>query len=989
LNQTRTTRWTYTANGLVASMTDATGGIWQYGWDTSGNRTSEINPLGHKTSYAYDAAGRLKSQTDPNGLVTAFTWDARGRMLTQTASAETTAYSYTATGQLATAKLPSGYAVTYGYDNAQRLISATDNRGNKISYTLDAAGNRTREEVRDASDAIAKVTTRIVNTMNQVTQVQGALGQTTQLTYDANGEPISQTDPMALTTRQTLDGLSRPTATTFADSNAASQAWNQLDQLTAVTDPKGVKTSYTTNAFGDTTGEISPDIGTVNYQHDAMGRVIRQTDAKGNVTTWVRDALGRPTNVNYAAGHEVNYSWDASGQIGYLQSIEDKSGTTVYTRDKLGRITKKVQSVNDNPRSPSRYATSYSYAGGELASITYPSGLKVIYSHDATGQITGIATQASGLNKPVKAFVKNLAWTALNQPGSWSWSNGDTAARSFDADGRMAQSEIASYSYDAGSRIIGITQNLWATRTPTTTSTGTVTAYLTPLTFTADYDSRNRLIAFNRAGSQTSYSYDPNSNRLTAIDRVTSDIDLEAQFGAADDFVLTTNQNLVVDATSNKLLGFKQTVIKTMAGNTASTVVTPINYSLDANGSLTSDGLRSFEYDASNRLFKVKLSKDGEAASVKYLHNALGQRVFKSEIRVAQTLPNKATLGKGFVDWLTSSFQWMFVRDQASTSIGTGYSYADGALPEWALLGEYDNGSASGSGRTEYIWLPTPDGAMPIGLYRNGKLFAIHADHLGTPRLMTNEAKAAVWQWPYSAFGNNKPTGVVKVIASPNQSEVIKATAAVEMNLRFPGQYYDEETRAFHNYRRIYDQKTGQYWQLDPMGMAAGLNRVVYAGANPLGITDPTGQFPFLAVPGVCAAGGCEAILIALGLGANELGKQALPQSDAACCTAFKDVYEPNSGKHGADARSGGKGRISSEPTNGATVLANSFNAGAARIGYDEATGEIVIFRNHRTDEINCIKHWHGYVVYQRDLTTEQWKAGKDAGIPKWPRKPQ
>jgi RHS repeat-associated protein len=470
--------------------------------------------------------------------------------------------------------------------------------------------------------------------------------------------------------------------------------------------------------------------------------------------------------------------------------------------------------------------------------------LKVIYGRDATGQITGIATQASGDNKPFKAFVKNLAWTALSQPGSWSWNNGDTAARSFDADGRMSSSEIASYSYDAGSRIIGITQNLWATRTGT--ATGTVTAYLKPLAFTADYDSRNRLIAFNRTGSQTSYSYDPNSNRLTAIDKVTSDIDLEAQFGAADDFVLTTNQNLAVDATSNKLLGFKQTVIKTMAGNTASTVVTPINYTVDSNGSLTSDGLRSFEYDASNRLSKVKLSKDGEAASVKYLHNALGQRVFKSEIRVAQTLPNKATLGKGFVDWLTSSFQWMFVRDEASTSIGTAYSYADGALPEWALLGEYDNGSASGSGRTEYIWLPTPDGAMPIGLYRNGKLFAIHADHLGTPRLMTNEAKTAVWQWPYSAFGNNKPTGVVKVSANPtqattNQLETLKATAAVEMNLRFPGQYYDEETRAHYNYRRIYDQFMGRYWQSDPIGLAAGLNVYGYVHSDPLRIADQLG----------------------------------------------------------------------------------------------------------------------------------------------------
>ena len=104
---------------------------------------------------------------------------------------------------------------------------------------------------------------------------------------------------------------------------------------------------------------------------------------------------------------------------------------------------------------------------------------------------------------------------------------------------------------------------------------------------------------------------------------------------------------------------------------------------------------------------------------------------------------------------------------QADASVGTAYSYADGQLPDWALLGEYDNGSASGAGRTEYIWLQTADGAMPIGMYRGGKFYAIHADHLGTPRLTTDETKAPVWQWPYSGFGNNKPTGVLQATGKP------------------------------------------------------------------------------------------------------------------------------------------------------------------------------------------------------------------------------
>ena len=198
------------------------------------------------------------------------------------------------------------------------------------------------------------------------------------------------------------------------------------------------------------------------------------------------------------------------------------------------------------------------------------------------------------------------------------------------------------------------------------------------------------------------------------------------------------------------------------------TISSDVTYSLDATDNITSDGLRDFEYDEANRLSKVKLFKDGEAARIRYLHNAMGQRVFKGEPEAEQTLPNETELGVDFITWLKSNFKWLFAQAQANTSIGTGYIYADSPLPSWALLGEYDNGSATGKGRTEYLWLPTDDGsAVPIGIFRNGKIFAVHTDHLGTPRLMTNEDNTPVWQWPYSAFGNNKPTGILKATPNP------------------------------------------------------------------------------------------------------------------------------------------------------------------------------------------------------------------------------
>ncbi len=871
--QTRGQSGAYNAQGLPAQMTDARGGQWAYSYDAQGNRTTERNPLGHETRWQYDGAGRVTRQTEANGLVSSYSYDPRGRLTQASRGGEATTYSYTPTGLLASASLPSGHAINYQYDAAQRLTGASDNRGNSVAYTLDGMGNRVREEVKDAGGAIALVTARVINSLNKVAAVQGASGQTTALGYDANGEPISQTDPLNQTTRQTLDGLKRPSATTFADNAAATQAWNQLDQLTQVTDPKGVATQYVRNAFGEVLSEASPDTGTTSYQRDAAGAVVAMTDARGITTQISRDALGRPVQTTRGPAHQTVYTWDTQ-QKGYLAKVEDPSGATTWERDAQGRTLRKTQLVNDNPANPASFSTAYSYsAGGELAAITYPSGLKVSYQRNAAGQISAISTQVPGRNKPVTPFVSNLTHTALGQPKAWNWVNGAAASRSFDADGRMTDTEFASYSYDDASRIASITQNLWASRTVTQTvgtTTATVTQlYQTPLRWFAGYDNRNRLTSFERAGAQTSYTYDANSNRLSAIDASTSDTDLDGQFEQSD-FNQSTRQALNIASDSNRLLGFSQNLTRMRGDRTISSATSNVNYTLDAAGNLTSDGLRTFDYDEANRISKARIFKDGEAARISYLHNAQGQRVFKGEPSTEQTLPSQAELGQGFIDWLKANFKWMFAQAQANTSIGTAYTFGGGPIPSWAILGEYDNGAAKGAGRSEYIWLPTPGGAIPVGMFRNGNFFAIHTDHLGTPRLMTNEDNQPVWQWPYSAFGTTKPTGVLKATANPRTAVVVidntplppqgrekqraqaaapmnsnivllKATAAPEMNLRFPGQYEDAEMGTFYNYFRSYQPNQGRYTQGDPIGLEGGLNRFSYVEGNPASRVDPLG----------------------------------------------------------------------------------------------------------------------------------------------------
>ncbi|MDO9163299.1 MAG: RHS repeat-associated core domain-containing protein [Methylococcaceae bacterium] len=114
---------------------------------------------------------------------------------------------------------------------------------------------------------------------------------------------------------------------------------------------------------------------------------------------------------------------------------------------------------------------------------------------------------------------------------------------------------------------------------------------------------------------------------------------------------------------------------------------------------------------------------------------------------------------------------------------------------------------------------------------QQAQIYFIQADHLNAPRVMLNNANIPVWRWDAAdAFGttlpNEDPDG------DGNQ---------FEYNLRFPGQYYDQETGLHYNYFRDYDPSTGRYIQSDPIGLSGGLNTYGYVGGDPVNVVDPLG----------------------------------------------------------------------------------------------------------------------------------------------------
>jgi RHS repeat-associated protein len=131
-------------------------------------------------------------------------------------------------------------------------------------------------------------------------------------------------------------------------------------------------------------------------------------------------------------------------------------------------------------------------------------------------------------------------------------------------------------------------------------------------------------------------------------------------------------------------------------------------------------------------------------------------------------------------------------------------------------------------------------------VYRNGNLYAVHTDQLGTPRSITDAAKQPVWQWPYSAFGDNKPTGPLSTIQTTSTtgatSTQLKATTpTLNFSLRYPGLYCDDESQLCYNWWRSYRPFDAGFTQMDPAGLSAGPNRRIYAHHNALRYTDRSG----------------------------------------------------------------------------------------------------------------------------------------------------
>jgi RHS repeat-associated protein len=599
---------TYNAKGLVETVdgprTDVLD-ITRYAYDAQGRLFTVTNALGQVTTYeAYDTYGNPGKITDANGIVTLATYTPEGWLQTTTRDANgikaTTTLTYDAAGNITQTKDADGVVLIYTFDDANRLTDIRDGAGDRIHYTLDLGGNRTKEETFDSTGTVRRTVARSFNSLSQVLTVTDALNRTvlsfdTTDGYDAEGHPIHSRDAAGTQQKKGYDGLGRLVSSIddYNGTNAGSKdaqtvtVYDASDNVAGISDPSALNTVYDHNGLGDLTGVHSPDTGATLFTVDAAGNSLTKTDAKGAVTTYAYDALNRVKSATYAdATLNIGYFYDeantvtgctASSPIGHLTRIVENGVTTSYCYDARGNVTDKRQTMGTVTDT-----LHYAYTpANRVLSQTRPGGAVVAYTRNGLGQVTGVSvTPSSGA---AQAVASSITWLPFGPIQSYTLGNGQAVVRTYDKNYRVT--DIVSpalelhFVLDAMGNITGVTET---------------------------------------GGAGATYGYDP-LYRLTSVTDPT---------GKA---IETYTYNQTGDRLAKTAPGAYTGTYKYKAGTHWLTNMGTATRTYDANGNTTGSSsagtVWGYGYNGRNRMTLVQ--QNGATVGT-YVYNALGERVSKS-----------------------------------------------------------------------------------------------------------------------------------------------------------------------------------------------------------------------------------------------------------------------------------------------------------------------------------------------------------------------
>jgi len=469
------TRPVYTANypstvfprSRVVKLTDNTGRIVQFDYDSGGRLTRATDVFGKNWTYAYDAtSNKLTSATTPLGDV----------YLTVSYDSQMRVSSYEANAG------PWGFA--YG---AQTTV--TDGLNHAWKYTPSSTG----------------ITTAVL---------EPTLGQHT-IGLDANHNPTSYTGPMGEHAYWTYDSNHRPLTHTPAGTSST---------ITYVYDATNGWANTITSVTGGVTTFVRDSAGRVTEERDAYNNKTTATYAvngdrltmrlpngnaanpvSGYLWTLTYDAYGNPITATDPTNRQFQMDYTAQGNLWKLRRPDHQDPVThqtvysqwTYNRDMAGRVTTTVDPLGNT------WSRTYDDAG-RLTRVQGPAGTNLRYVYDARYRLTAL-------------------WNDAITP------NVQLASYTYDAAGQLASQGVAAggattYGFDASNRLISVTDPLNRSWLYDRDSSGRVTKVTYPggRYVTISRDSAGRIISRTYPSDPDnhyrleSYTYDAAGELLTA-----------------------------------------------------------------------------------------------------------------------------------------------------------------------------------------------------------------------------------------------------------------------------------------------------------------------------------------------------------------------------------------------------------------------------------------------------------------------------------------
>ncbi|MEV6348071.1 LamG-like jellyroll fold domain-containing protein [Actinoplanes sp. NPDC051851] len=324
-----------------SSATDDTY-LTTYTYDALGNRTSETDPLGRKTTISYTdgtTTGGYLGGTAPAGLP----W----RLVKPGGGMQTILYY--ASGDIAQTTDPAGMVTRYEYDGLGRTVKEID--------VVAGADGATTGYQHDRLDRVVRVTDPA--TTNAVSGAKHT--PVTTLTYNADG----------LQTAETVSDATGEDA-----SRTVSYEYDDRGRRTAEIDELGNRVTLGYDAFGRVSRQEHADGSVVETVYDAVGNELK---------TVVKDWTGDPNDPSEAQDLIVrSLAYDAAGRLATETDAENVVTEYTYTDNNL--LVSVTRRDPDTGESFVMEMNTYDAAGNVTTEVTNNGRSKTTRTYDKVGR---------------------------------------------------------------------------------------------------------------------------------------------------------------------------------------------------------------------------------------------------------------------------------------------------------------------------------------------------------------------------------------------------------------------------------------------------------------------------------------------------------------------------------------------------------------------------------------------------------------------------